>query len=218
MPMSRTRRRALERALDKLIKRDGDHCSVCRAEFSHRAATAYGTIAGGAVVIVGICCVRKLTSVLGFGVYLKKDGRVAADMAKRAGMPAAATSGVLYGEYPWKSDDREWFAANPGRAHRLRPCFPGERGGDAEPWDEVPPPVGRELLVLVRQIEPGKRVRICVDRPPDAPIPDAEPILQAMFDLVAAGYTHGADRFVIGDAEVDRLAREYAAGYAARVS
>jgi hypothetical protein len=55
---------------------------------------------------------------------------------------------------PWSADDREWFKANPSRAHRLRPAINGEW---PDPGD--PPAPGAWLAVLVRHVEPGFRVR-----------------------------------------------------------
>jgi len=39
---------------------------------------------------------------------------------------------------------------------------------------------------LVRQVEPGTRLRIALCRNMEVPIPDAEPLIHAAFDLVSA--------------------------------
>src|SRR5262245_10515156 len=59
--------------------------------------------------------------------YVAASDQIAAELAKRAGVPAAAIRSVLYlRENVWKSDDAAWFKANPTRSHRLRTMFPGE--------------------------------------------------------------------------------------------
>jgi hypothetical protein len=64
----------------------------------------------------------------------------------------------------WGEDDRAWFEAHPESSHRLRAALPGEwpEGG----WD----------LTVVRQLQPGERVRrpLRVEMLPDAP-KDAAP-------------------------------------------
>ena len=71
-------------------------------------------------------------------------------------------------------DDREWFAANPARAHRLRPAYPVEQvsdcGGRPATW------------VVVRQVRPGMRFK--AGFVPPGPMPDVEALGHAMFDLI----------------------------------
>lgn len=111
---------------------------------------------------------------------------LSAGMLDRAGLPAGRSSINILSS-PWKTADAGWFEANPDRSHRLRPMFPGE--ADTLPPDlrstKLPP--RHELQVIVRQIEPGKRIRMPFGRNVDTPIPDVEAVLHALFDSVANG-------------------------------
>lgn len=63
--------------------------------------------------------------------------------------------------------------------------FPGE----APTLMRDPPPAlppGYAWRVLVRQVAPGERVKLAAGWDTSLPIPDIEPVLHAMFDLVAA--------------------------------
>ena len=52
---------------------------------------------------------------------------------------------------PWKRDDAAWFTAHPRRSHRVRDGFPGEfERASGGPVD----------FVVVRQIQPGLRIRV----------------------------------------------------------
>src|SRR5262245_15705487 len=96
--------------------------------------------------------------------------------------------------------DRRWFAAHPRRSHRLRSALAGE-------WPiSEPPPAGHALQVIVRQLQPGARTRLPFFRDLSAVIPDAEPILHALFDLVQG--KGGGSR--LSAQELIRLARERA--------
>ena len=78
----------------------------------------------------------------------------------------------------WKDDDRKWFERNPRRAHRVRPPFPGEYDAEAA---ETPP--GHVLIVLVRQVEPGRRIRSAVSLNAGLlPLPDDEAVAHALFE------------------------------------
>ena len=74
----------------------------------------------------------------------------------------------------WKDDDRAWFEENPSRAHRLRRLFPGEIDSSLLPG-EAPP--GHEWQIVVRQLEPGIRVKAPLCRNTACPIPDVEPVV-----------------------------------------
>lgn len=56
--------------------------------------------------------------------------------------------------------DRLWFEAHPHRQHRIRPYIPGE-GPPGHP-DPVPRP-GHGMFVVVRQLQPGLRMRLSFD-------------------------------------------------------
>jgi hypothetical protein len=78
---------------------------------------------------------------------------------------------------PWKRDDAAWFAAHPGRSHRLRIAHPGE-------WPE-PEKVGQSHTA-VRQVDAGKRLRLGFTLPDHMPpAADAhEEAAWAVFDLI----------------------------------
>jgi hypothetical protein len=61
----------LWRRVEKLINEDGDSCSVCGKAFPHVSETYYGEVEGGGVAVVGSCCVGKLKTIVGAGLYLK---------------------------------------------------------------------------------------------------------------------------------------------------
>jgi hypothetical protein len=119
---------------------------------------------------------RKRDHIVELGFYLTSRP-VPADVAKRAGV--AEIGPVTTAPTAWKEDDRRWFKNNPKRSHRLRPMFPQEPRGEPP----VAPHPHHEFQVLVRQIEPGLRLRQPFYRDLTTPIPDSEHILHAMFDL-----------------------------------
>ena len=78
-----------------------------------------------------------------------------------------------------KKDDREWFEQHPGRSHRARFPFDGEVGPE-----ELVAPEGHRLLVLLRQVEPGKRIKTGFFISNELlPVPDAEAVAHALFDI-----------------------------------
>jgi hypothetical protein len=99
---------------------------------------------------------------------------------------------------PWKDDDREWFAARPFRSHRLRALFSGE---PMKSRDQDPPDAHHEIQVLVRQLAPGQRLRLGFWRNTECPIPDLEPVLHALFDIVSS-----ADGKIYDPISVERVA------------
>jgi hypothetical protein len=77
-----------------------------------------------------------------------------------------------------ESDDREWFERNRERAHRVRMPFPGEVDEEA-----ANTPAGQALIMLVRQVEPGSRVRAAVFLDANfLPLPDDEAVVHALFE------------------------------------
>jgi hypothetical protein len=60
--------------------------------------------------------------------------------------------------------DRQFFIDNPTAAHRYRAYVPGEG-----PLPPVPP--GHRVLIRVRQLVPGFRLREVLFLPPDEPDP-----------------------------------------------
>jgi hypothetical protein len=139
--------------------------------------------------------------------YLSYADRVAS-VGKRAGLPEAKP--VYDTTSAWIIDDRKWFRNNPARSHRLRPIFPEETFGE----NQMPAPAlspGRTDAVLVRQVEPGMRVRIPIYYDTCSQIPDVEAILHALFDAHAAQYRTGTFR-PVSAREVIEQAKKFAAG------
>jgi hypothetical protein len=86
--------------------------------------------------------------------------------------------------------DREWFAKNPHRSHRLREMFNNEYSSERlDPIRKVTPD-RHKLMVLVRQLQPGVRLRIIYCRNIDCPIPDEEAILEEVWSR-ALKYVRG---------------------------
>jgi hypothetical protein len=226
-------RRKLERATTALIEKEGDRCSLCHMAFAHNSRTCGGATSAGVPALVGECCAPRLRLVLTAGVYLTRSypgleagmgserpcsveetaravgahqkyfavvDHVEAHIAKKAGLSRRT---ILHlSDSPWKADDAKWFSANPTRSHRLRPPFPGE----FDPPDGPPP--DHEFQVLVRQVEPGMRVRGILYHNIRTAIPDVEALIHAIFDVVfAEGRVPGNP---ISMEEVAELAEWYA--------
>lgn len=109
---------------------------------------------------------------------------MAAEIAARAGLPRGRSK-LFSRETAWKSDDMRWFEQHPARSHRLRPIIGDEAEATGFVMD-TPMPPRHEMQVLVRQVEPGKRMRLTFGRNLDVPIPDDETVLHALFDIVGA--------------------------------
>jgi hypothetical protein len=107
---------------------------------------------------------------------------------------------------PWKADDAAWFEANPTRSHRLRPILAGEAEQlfDGSSVPVLPP--GHEYQVLVRQVQPGNRLRLPFGLNLEIHIPDVEAVAHALFDVVA-----GSEGGVVNGREVIELAKRYEA-------
>lgn len=107
------------------------------------------------------------------------------ELSRTAGMPQGRPI-VSLENTSWKADDAAWFQANPGRSHRFRPMHDGEEATFPPAYTnrQLLPPQ-HEMQMLVRQIEPGKRIRIPFGRNLEIPIPDIEEIVHALFDVVA---------------------------------
>jgi hypothetical protein len=96
------------------------------------------------------------------------------DGVERRGGGVRASEVVLL-EHPWKSDDRDWFKRNPSRAHRVRMPFPNEIEQEAA--------AATALIVCVRQVEPGTRLRSVLDLDANLlPPPDDEATAHALFE------------------------------------
>lgn len=214
--MKPSSRRRVEREIQAFIKSDGDRCSLCHADLPHNSRTYGGITSAGASALVGQCCRKMLGETILSGLYVKQDhfdlprgvghgaaspqhveealagmqaifeqrSEVRTSVARRAGLdPAHAV--ISNGKSDWKTDDMRWFQVNADRLHRLRRLI----GDEAVTFGTIanePMPNGHELQVLVRQIEPGQRIRMPFGRNVDVPIPDDEQTLHALFDVVAA--------------------------------
>jgi hypothetical protein len=76
-------------------------------------------------------------------------------------------------------DDRCWFEAHPRRQYRIRPYLPGDGLVDYRPADLQP---GRCRLTVVRQIQPGERVRLVFWGA--LPLPTGEQVAMRIFQVV----------------------------------
>lgn len=105
----------------------------------------------------------------------------------------------------WKEDDAAWFKKHPQRSHRLRPLIEGEAATlPAEITSSILPP-NHQLEILVRQIQPGARVRTVFCRNTEVAIPDKEEIIHAIFDVVA----QAGNRGIIDAREINERAKQY---------
>lgn len=92
-------------------------------------------------------------------------------LMRQAGIQKQA-QGVFLGEHPWKTDDAAWFKAHPERSHRLRQVLKGEAEMVAASIPKGQTPPNHRVDILVRQVEPGKRIRAAFTRDIETDIPD----------------------------------------------
>ncbi len=132
------------------------------------------------------------------------DG-LAASAKARAGITGRRGQVSLM-DTPWKADDAAWFQAHPDRAHRLRPLLKGEL--ESFPAAAVPTalPSDHEIQIVIRQVEPGQRIRMPFGRNLATPIPDIEAVTHALFDAVSQ--RRDASRNISVE-EVAALAKRY---------
>ena len=108
------------------------------------------------------------------------DEEVRDDLWQRGGVsrPPHASINVL--DRPWKQDDHAWFEQHPDRSHRARFPFVGEIGLE----QSGVAPGGHRLLVLLRQVAPGKRIKSGFFISNELlPVPDVEAVAHALFDI-----------------------------------
>jgi len=206
--LPRQQRRRIDRQLRKLLHQDT--CSVCGNPHKHNSQTTSGLDAQGNVVVAGKCCASQVAMVFGLGFYSNRHydflsprgskpdtqptneqilNAIAAyqqaiadtdkwlDGVERRGGGIRPTH-VGLSNHPWTVDDRDWFKQHRKRSHRMRAPFPGELDG-------VEIPAGRKVIMLVRQVEPGRRMRVAFD--PDAVLlpgsPRDEAFAHALFEV-----------------------------------
>lgn len=195
--LSRSQRRRVEKAIRKLLRQG--RCSFCGEPLTD--TNAVGHDKHGTVAVAGECCVGQLKEVWGMGltVPLAPTEAQVRDFGERYGGVPAAHAEIVYTDHPWKNDDRVWFEQNPGRSHRARAPFPDELGGQKIP-------AGCRVIILVRQVAPGARMRITVDQSTDFPAPpDDEATVHALFDMQTQRRLGKPG----SDAELDALIKKY---------
>jgi hypothetical protein len=179
--LSRQQRRRIDRQLRKLIR--PGVCSICSRPFEHNSRTAGGLDAHDNVVLAGECCFGRVVKIFGMGLYsepnINPTNEQIADIKRRGGVGNIACPLKVSVDSSWKDDDRAWFKQNRERSHRARMPFPGE-------FDEgaAKTPAGHVALILVRQVEPGSRIRGAVYlRANWLPLPDDEATIHALFEV-----------------------------------
>jgi hypothetical protein len=219
--LTRQQRRHIDRQLRKLLR--SNVCSICGGPFKHNSRTRGGLDSQGGVVLAGECCSTKVAATFVRGVYsarqhdfpwphgdepnvkptdaqiteairlyqnfLTEADRVVDDLIRRGGdVPVAPKLNLL--DQPWKANDRDWFERNPKRSHRVRIPFPGELVEEA-----AKVPTGKARLMLVRQLEPGSRLRpnLCLDADL-LPLPDDEAVAHALFEVAIGREAMPVDR------------------------
>jgi hypothetical protein len=227
--LPRQQRRRIDHQLHKLLRRGT--CSICSRPLKHNSRTASGLDAHGNVVVAGECCMSQVAEVFGLGLYSDRrydfmsprktepniepspekivaaiaaqqeaiadsDKRLA-DVERRGG--GIHASEVVLLDHPWKDDDREWFKQHPSRSHRMRMPFPGELDG-------VEIPAGRKMIMFVRQVEPGQRLRAAFD--PDVVLlpgsPHDEAFAHALFEVAV-----GREAIPSDSEALDALIKKY---------
>jgi hypothetical protein len=84
--------------------------------------------------------------------------------------------------------DRRWFARNPHRTYRVRPSLPGEF-----PWERDDGiPATFTSWTLVKQIEPGLRIRLALPVRSGAKPIDADWTIGPLFENLLAGGDFGS--------------------------
>lgn len=145
-------------------------------------------------------------AVAGLQAHFNDLDDVTAQIMRQAGVQLnKERSHISLAATPWKEADAKWFAENPGRSHRLRPMFAGEFAQIESELGDLPE--HHEYQTLVRQVEVGKRIRTPFGRDTRMEIPDLEPILHALYDIVSR---QSPDARNVPVSEVAELAMKYA--------
>jgi hypothetical protein len=111
---------------------------------------------------------------------------------RRGGIKGEQVPEISLRDHPWKTDDRAWFEQNRARSHRARLPFPGELSSKLDETAKLqaarPPILDKnaeiQVLMLVRQVEPGGRLRAAITISADLlPLPDDEAVAHALFEV-----------------------------------
>ena len=132
--------------------------------------------------------------------------RYADDVMRQAGVPKGQGS-INTSDSDWKAEDAAWFSSNPTRSHRMRPTNSDEIEQSPLKGETLPP--GHRFETVIRQVQPGMRIRKIYARNIALDVPDIEPLLHALFDRVSAG----APGVPISHGEVAELALKYAGSF-----
>lgn len=98
-------------------------------------------------------------------------------MVHASGIPIHHPFGVTDGSSEAAKNDAAWFKANPHRTHRARWPFDAEIPGKV---------LEDNTVVIVRQVEPGKRMRKYLKTNCDV-LPDDDDVLSVIFDIPPGG-------------------------------
>jgi len=150
------------RAIEAATLYTSDNCSLCGRALRHGEVTRTGQVKGRWHV-AGECCGSRIERIFALGVYHLVDQPEPAHVR----------------------DDREWFASNPRRTHRVRLAHADEAAVRGVRW------------VVVRQAQPGIRYRIGINLPFEPP--DEEALAHALFDLLAEAAQAGRTKVPAAD-------------------
>jgi hypothetical protein len=142
-----------EEEIKKALGEAGDGCGICNREQLWNGETTTTGLFRGKLCCVGECCVHRLRSITGVGIYYGGPNK------------------------PWTEDDRKWFETHPVRKYRLRRSFSGEstytlRFAPNAPKGTVD---GRDYhkaeWFVVTQLKPGvrRRIPVCAKNTIDLP-------------------------------------------------
>jgi hypothetical protein len=170
----------LDRRITRLIRRANhdfggpDVCHGCRRDLADHEGTLIGRVGSRIKVVGQTCCGNTVSEILGFGVYIATPEWMN-DVVAGAEKVMVSLAGT-----PWGRADRDWFAKNPRRSHRLRPVFPDEWGSE-----------GSFTHSVIRQGKPGERARLPLELSQRFALPDEVPeaCAWAIFDLISEHQT-----------------------------
>jgi len=204
--LPRQRRRHVDRPLRKLFHRNA--CSFCGEGFKHNHPSAAGFDAQGNVALAGECCFDRLAEVFGVSLYsdrqydffpppsgaelpperiaeafaaytkaIAETDRLLAGAEQRGGgyVLLISSRGIIRGSVMTPAGSN---ATHPVRT-AVRVPFPGEIDEEA-----IKASAERALVMLIRQVEPGFRLRAVVELGGDfLPLDDDEATLHGLFEV-----------------------------------